>query len=229
MEGYDPSKYEKLSVAVDLLVFTVEDNRLKLLMIERDEDPFAGILALPGVFVRVNETLDDAAARGIREETGLEGIYFEQLYTFGGVERDPRMRIISVAYMALVPLEQLVFHAGARTSGAWLVDAEELLESEDPVAFDHKEIIRYARWRLANKVEYTGIAFHLVEREFTLPELQRVYEILLGKSLYKANFRKKVAGLIEETEHMTSGDAHRPSRLYRAKEEVVRRRKTEEG
>ncbi len=129
------------------------------------------------------------------------------------------MRIISVAYMALVPIEKLNFHAGQRTLSAKLVDVKELLESDEKVAFDHKKIIEYGRWRLANKVEYTKIAFHLVGEEFTLPNLQKVYEILLGKSLYKANFRKKIAPMIEETDRSTSGDAHRPSKLYRLKDE----------
>jgi 8-oxo-dGTP diphosphatase len=219
MEKYDSSIYEKLSVAVDLLVFTIENDALKILMVERSEAPFANMPALPGVFVGINETLDEAAVRGIREEAGLENIYFEQLYSFGEVERDPRMRIISVAYMALVPIDKLNFHAGQRTLSAKLVDVKELLESDDKVAFDHKKIIEYGRWRLANKVEYTKIAFHLVGEEFTLPNLQKVYEILLGKSLYKANFRKKIAPMIEETDRSTSGDAHRPSKLYRLKDE----------
>jgi len=221
LKNYDSSKYEKMSVAVDLLVFTVEEDRLKLLMIEREEEPFAGLPALPGVFVGIDETLDAAAKRGILEETGLKDIYFEQLYTFGEVKRDPRMRIVSVSYMALVPLEKLNFIAGKRAKDAYLVDVSNLLESDLPVAFDHKEIIRYARWRLANKVEYTLIAFHLVPEEFTLPNLQKVYEILLGKNLYKANFRKKIAEFIEETEYQTCGDAHRPSRFYRLKKEYT--------
>lgn len=222
LTDYDPSQYKKMSVAVDLLVFTIEEDRLKLLMIEREEEPFAGKLALPGVFVGIDETLDAAAKRGIREETGLKDIYFEQLYTFGDVKRDPRMRIISVSYMALVPLEKLSFKAGKRTKDAYLVDVEELLASDRAVAFDHKKIISYARWRLANKVEYTLIAFHLVPEGFTLPNLQKVYEILLGKPLYKANFRKKISEFIEETEFQTSGDAHRPSRIYRLKKEYVK-------
>ena len=218
MKGYDSSQYEKLSIAVDLLVFTIEDDRLKLLMVERSEEPFAKMPALPGVFVGIKETLDEAAIRGIKEETGLTDIYFEQLYTFGEVERDPRMRIVSVSYMALVPIEKMNYHAGERTLSAKLVDVEELLTSDTKVAFDHKKIIEYARQRLSNKVEYTQIAFHLVDEEFTLPKLQKVYEILLGKSLYIANFRKKIAPFIEETEFITSGDAHRPSRFYRLKD-----------
>ncbi|MCR5103681.1 MAG: NUDIX hydrolase [Eubacterium sp.] len=218
MEKYDPSIYEKPSVAVDLLVFTIEDDRLKILMIKREEAPFKGKLALPGVFVGINETLDKAAIRGIKEETGLKDIYFEQLYTFGDVKRDPRMRIISVAYMALVPIQKLDFTAGKRTEGAWLFDVEELLESDKKLAFDHRKIIECGRKRLEGKVNYTDIAFNLVDEEFTLPELQRVYEILLGKTLYKTNFRKKVADMIEETDYQTAGEAHRPSRLYRKKD-----------
>ena len=209
---------ENISVAVDLLVFTIDDGKLKILLVKREYPPFAGMRALPGVFVAASETLDEAAARGIREETGLHDIYFEQLYTWGGVDRDPRRRIISVSYMALVPMEQIRdFAAGERTTEAMLVDVKEVLAADD-IAFDHKEIIEYAKWRLANKVEYTKIAFHLVPEEFTLPELQSVYEILLDKKLYKANFRKKVSDLVLETDRYTSGAAHRPSKYYRLKD-----------
>lgn len=223
MQDYDASIYEKMSVAVDLITFTIEDDRLKVLVINREEEPFDGMNALPGVFVGIDETLDAAVKRGINEETGLKDIYYEQLYTFGDVDRDPRMRIISVAYMALVPLEKLKFKAGKRTRSVMLMDVEDFISSDEELAFDHKKIVEYARWRLANKTMYTDIAFHLVEDKFTLPELQKVYEILLGKKLYKANFRKKVMDMIEETEFMTSGDAHRPSRYYtRIKEKPVK-------
>ena len=205
----------QVSVAVDLLVFTIDEGKLKVLMVRRQYEPFAGMRALPGVFIRSDETLDEAAARGLREETGLEGIYLEQLYTWGDVDRDPRRRILSVSYMALVDAAQLRhFAPGQRTTGAELADAAEVLAAAD-IAFDHRRIIAYARQRLANKVEYTSIAFCFVPEEFTLPQLQRVYEILLGKPLYKANFRKKIAPLVEETERSTSGDAHRPSKFYR--------------
>ncbi len=207
-----------VSLAVDLLVFTIDEGKLKLLMIRRQYPPFEGMRALPGVFVHEGETLDEAAKRGIREETGLENIYFEQLYTWGAVDRDPRRRIISVSYMALVPMEKIRgFAAGERTTEAMLEDVQELIAA-GYIAFDHRQIIEYARWRLANKVEYTKIAFHLLEEEFTLPQLQKVYEILLGKTLYKANFRKKIADMVQETDRYTSGDAHRPSRYYRLKD-----------
>lgn len=218
LKEYDASRYERISVAVDILTFTVEEDILKLLMIRRKDHPFAGCLALPGVFVGPRENLDEAALRGIREETGLTGIYYEQLYTWGDLDRDPRTRVISVSYMNLVSRDRLSFFAGSRTTEALLLPVRELLDSGEEIAFDHRRIIEYALWRLRNKVEYTDIAFHLVPEEFTLPELQRVYEILLDKPLFKANFRKKVAPMIEETERYTSGDAHRPSRFYRRKE-----------
>ena len=203
------------SVAVDLLVFTIEEDRLKILTIRRQYPPFEGQRALPGVFVKADETLDQAAQRGLREETGLEDIYFEQLYTWGAPDRDPRRRVISVSYLALVDAQRLRgFGPGLRTTGAALSDVQALLEAED-LAFDHRQIIACGRERLAGKVEYTPIAFSLVPEEFTLPQLQRVYELLLGKPLYKANFRKKIAPLVEETDRSTSGDAHRPSKFYR--------------
>lgn len=206
-------------MAVDLLVFTVEDDRLKIVLVRRSEHPFKDMLSLPGVFVGINETLDEAAARGAREEAGLADIYFEQLYTWGDIDRDPRMRIISVSYLSLTPAEKLTLSAGSRTSSAELYDVEELLSSDEELAFDHRRIIEYGRERIRNKTEYSRIAFEFLPKEFTLPQLQRVYEILLGKPLYKANFRRRVAPLIEETERMTSGDAHRPSRIYREKPE----------
>lgn len=219
LNSYNKNEYEKPSVAVDLLVFTVKDDRLKIVLVRRNEHPFKDMLSLPGVFVGINETLDEAAARGAREEAGLADIYFEQLYTWGDIDRDPRMRIISVSYLSLTPAEKLTLSAGSRTSSAELYDVEELLASDEELAFDHRKIIEYGRERIRNKTEYSRIAFEFLPKEFTLPQLQRVYEILLGKPLYKANFRRRVAPLIDETERMTSGDAHRPSRIYREKME----------
>lgn len=219
LNSYNKNEYEKPSVAVDLLVFTVKDDRLKIVLVRRNEHPFKDMLSLPGVFVGINETLDEAAARGAREEAGLADIYFEQLYTWGDIDRDPRMRIISVSYLSLTPAEKLALSAGSRTSSAELYDVEELIASDEELAFDHRKIIEYGRERIRNKTEYSRIAFEFLPKEFTLPQLQRVYEILLGKPLYKANFRRRVAPLIEETERMTSGDAHRPSRIYKEKTE----------
>ena len=203
-----------------MLVFTIEDDKLKIVLIEREEHPFKNMLSLPGVFVGIDETLDEATERGIAEETGLRDLYFEQLYTWGEVKRDPRMRIISVSYLSFTNSEKINLSAGKRTISAALYDVDELLASDSPIAFDHKKIIEYGRERIKNKVEYTKIAFEFLPEEFTLPELQRVYEILLGKNLYKAGFRRKIMPMIEETDRMTSGDAHRPSKYYRLRKET---------
>lgn len=214
LEQYDSSVFEKPSVAVDVLIFTIFEDSLKVVLIERDEYPFKGCLALPGVFVGMEENLEDAARRGVKKETGLSDIYFEQLYTWGDVGRDPRMRIISVSYIAVVPYEQLCEKSEKGDIKNYLYSVEEILAGDKEIAFDHRKIIAYARERLQNKVEYSDIAFNFMPEKFTLPGLQRVYEILLGKDLYKANFRKKISCMVEETEEYTSGDAHRPSRIY---------------
>lgn len=219
LEQYNKAKYDKPSVAVDLLVFTIEEDCLKIAMIERENHPFKGQLSLPGVFMKIDETLEQAVERGIYEETGLREIYFEQLYTWSDIERDPRMRILSVSYLSLTNIEKIHLTAGKRASSVALYDVDKLLASDTPLAFDHRKIIEYGRERIKNKVEYSTIAFELLPEEFTLPKLQRVYEILLNKPLHKANFRRKIEPLIEITEHMTSGDAHRPSKFYRLKEE----------
>ncbi len=215
LEQYNPNDFERPSVAVDLLVFTIEEDRLKIVLVEREEHPFKNKLSLPGVFVGINETLDEATVRGIKEETGLQDLYFEQLYTWGDINRDPRMRIISVSYIAIVDIEKIHLLAGERTTSVALYDVDELIASDMKLAFDHKKIIEYGRERIKNKVEYAPIAFEFLAEKFTLPELQRVYEILLNKKLYKAGFRQKVASIVEETGEMTSGDAHRPSKYYR--------------
>lgn len=210
LASYHPEDYERLSVTVDLVLFTIRDEALQVLVTPRKEHPFLGRLALPGVFVQPDETLDAAAERALSQKTGLHGIYFEQLYTWGDTARDPRMRVISVSYCALVPWESITLPEG----DAAFFPANEMAASP-LLAFDHARIIGYGIERIRNKVSYTDIAFSLVGEEFTLPELQRVYEILLDTPLYKANFRRKIADKLIETDKMTSGAAHRPSRIYR--------------
>lgn len=214
LESYDSSMFDKPSVAVDILIFTIEEDVLKVVMVRRDAFPYKDCLALPGVFVGIDESLEDAAIRGVKVETGLTDIYFEQLYTWGAVKRDPRMRIISVSYMALVSFDQLCAKAKDDNIRDYLYPVEKILKEETEIAFDHKEIIQYARERIKNKVEYSDIAFNFMPEKFTLPKLQKVYEILLGKELYKANFRKKVSCMVQETDEYTSGGAYRPSKLY---------------
>ena len=239
LQQYDSSMFEKPSVAVDVLIFTIEEDTLKVVMVERSEFPYKGCLALPGVFVGIDESLEDAVKRGVKEETGLElkecrylfsipniypycgfdvhtvDMYFEQLYTWGDVKRDPRMRIISVSYMALVSIDQLCAKSANGNIRDYLYPVEELMAADKELAFDHKEIISYARTRIKNKAAaYSDIAFNFMSEKFTLPKLQKVYEILMDKPLYKANFRKKVSPMVLETEESTSGEAHRPSKLY---------------
>ena len=215
LDSYNQEQFKKMSVATDLLILTIEEDRLVVLMTKRSEYPFKNCWALPGVFLRMEETLEEAAVRGLKEEVNLENIYLEQLYTFGDVDRDPRLRVISVTYMALTPLEKLDFKAGSRVSEVKLLPVEDIIGGEIETAFDHREIIRYAKWRLKNKVEYTDIVFHFFSDMFTLPKLQKVYEILAEKKVYKTNFRKKFLPLITDTELEDRSGGRRPSRYYR--------------
>ncbi|MCQ2422044.1 MAG: NUDIX hydrolase [Lachnospiraceae bacterium] len=210
-------EFEKLSVAVDVLIFTVDDNHVEVLLERRDDEPFRGSYALPGALMEVHEDLEETVARCLKEEIGIDDIYTEQLYTWGELNRDPRRRVISVSYIALVNKSRCHPVAGERVSEViWKeVSKANVDELRGKLAYDHGEMIAYALERLSGKVEYTSIAFHMMGEEFTLPALQHVYEILLGKPLYKANFRKKIAEFVEETGGMVVGDPHRPSKLYR--------------
>lgn len=212
LRTYNSADYEKPSIAVDLLIFTIQDNDLKVLLINRTEPPFQNHLSLPGTFVGIKETLEDAVTRCLEKKVGTNQLYFEQLYTWGDINRDPRMRIISVSYLALVPIQLL--ENTLTTNNCHLTSVREILQDATPLAFDHKKIIQYGRERIKNKAEYIPIAFQFLPERFTLPQLQTVYEILMDKPLYKANFRKKIAPLVRETDRYTTGTACRPSRLY---------------
>lgn len=212
LKTYNSADYEKPSVAVDLLIFTIEDEELKVLLINRTEPPFQNHLSLPGTFVGMQETLDEAVTRCLHKKVGNNQVYFEQLYTWGDINRDPRMRIISVSYMALVQIQTL--ESALKANNCHLISVRTLLQNPTPLAFDHKKIIQYGRERIKNKAEYIPIAFQFLPDQFTLPQLQTAYEILTDKPLYKANFRKKIAPLVRETNQYTSGAAYRPSRLY---------------
>lgn len=208
-------------VSVDVVLFTlggpVRQGRpgLQVLLRQRDRPPFHGCWSLPGCFVDVSESLEVAAHRAIRHLTTARGIYLEQLYTFGEPDRDPRGRVITIAYYALVRADQLrvpVAPAGAETLGIAWFPADAL----PPLAFDHDYIIGYARWRLRNKIEYTDIAFQVLPDRFSLTHLRQVYEAVLGETLDKRNFNRKVlsSGLLVETGAVQGGQAHRPARLY---------------
>lgn len=208
--------YPHPAVTTDVVVFTIRDETLKLLLVKRRSDPFKGSWALPGGFVRQDEGLMESAVRKLREETGIEGVYLEQLYSFGRPDRDPRERVISVAYYALVPADRLRLRApGEDEAIDWFS-----LEALPKPAFDHAEIASMAHERLAAKLVYSTIALQFMPREFTLSELQAVNEIILGERIDKRNFRKRILALghIEETGEARRVGAHRPAKLYRVKD-----------
>jgi len=205
--------YPHPAVTVDILIFTIHDNNLKVLLIRRAMEPFEGQWALPGGFVGMGESLRRAAWRELREETGVHAAFLEQLGAFGHPDRDPRERVITVAYYALVPFARLDIQAASDAKEARLFGMDELPD----LAFDHSKILRRARERLQDKMEDPVIALQLVPEKFTLSELQRVHELILGEPLDKRNFRKKVQGLelIESTGEQKRTGPHRPAKLYR--------------
>ena len=206
-------KYPRGALTVDCVVFGFDEGELKVLLIERAQAPFKGSWALPGGFVKLDETLDQAARRELYEETGLTDVFLEQLYTFGAVHRDPRERVVSVAYYALVRLSK--HEARAATDAA---NASWFPVSKVPkLAFDHAEILRTAVARLQGKVRYEPIGFELLPPKFTLSHLQHLYEAVLGVPLDKRNFRKKVQAfelLVPLKETLQAG-RHRPAQLFR--------------
>ena len=206
-------EYPRPALTVDCVVFGFDEAELKILLIERGLAPFKGKWALPGGFVRVDETLDNAARRELSEETGLRNVFLEQLYTFGAVRRDPRERIVSVAYYALVKLaEHPAAGATDANDAAWFPVAK-----PPALAFDHVQILATALERLRGKVRYEPIGFELLPEKFTLSQLQHLYEAILHAELDKRNFRKKILGmdvLIPLQEQMRVG-AHRPAQLFR--------------
>lgn len=285
VRGRQANQYEQPSVTVDMLIFTVTneektnyrklpDKVLRLLMVKRKDPPFSGQWALPGGFVKMNEGLDEAAIRELKEKTNIENIYMEQLYTWGDVGRDPRTRVISCSYMSLVDSAALAVKTGKRADDAkWftvssnlyqeqktvtdkgmilrqlynltLSNAEEKLSAvikivktienkvakvernivkTEGIAFDHAKIVDYGITRLQRKIEYTDIAFNLMPELFTLTELQQVYEVILDRELLKANFRRKIADMVVETNEYRKDAGHRPSKLFRFRPEWVEAR-----
>jgi 8-oxo-dGTP diphosphatase len=210
--------HRRPSVTVDVIIFTLRDNDLQALLVKRGHPPFAGMWAIPGGFVDIDESLEDAALRELGEETSVRDVYLEQLYTFGEPDRDPRGRVITVAYFALVPANAVQPRPGddaAETRWWPLYDLP-------PLAFDHADILAYALKRLRYKLEYTAVGFELLPKAFTLSELQAAYEIILGEKLDKRNFRRKIisADVIEETGEYRAGEG-RPARLYRFRDDAV--------
>lgn len=215
------SQYPRPALTADCVVFGLDDQDLKVLLIQRDLEPFAGCWALPGGFVHVDETLETAARRELQEEAGLDDVFLEQLYTFGEVDRDPRERVVTVAYFGLVNIcGHSVRAATDARNAAWFGVTE-----VPSLAFDHEVILVTALERLKGKVRYQPIGFELLPAKFTLSQLQYLYETILEKPLDKRNFRRKVLamGFVEETDEIQKDVAHRAARLYRFNEKKYRR------
>ena len=213
--------YPRPAVTVDCVVFGLDDEDLKVLLIQRDLPPYDGRWALPGGFVEADESLEEAARRELQEETGIDIVYLEQLYTYGAVDRDPRDRIITVAYYALVKLhDHRVQAATDARDAAWFS-----IEDLPRLAFDHDQILQQAHERLRGKVRYQPIGFELLPAKFTLRQLQHLYETILDRQLDKRNFRKKILSmdLLQELEELESDVAHRAARLYRFDKRKYRR------
>lgn len=251
LKQYNPNEYDRLSLTLDLLVFGISqketDNyrklkskKLSLLLIKRNDYPFKDKWNLPGGFVRIDENLDSAVARLLQRETSLTQLYMEQLCTFGAIDRDPRMRIISTAYLSLINRENLtqtlskqaqwfdvswekkdmeitVFLTGEQINLSFKAIFEEgeyrILEAQE-FAFDHALMILTGLLRLKNKINYTDIVFHLMPQYFTLTDLQMVYESILGEKLLAPAFRRIIAEKVTKTDKMLTGAGHRPSCLY---------------
>ncbi len=203
---------ESLRLTVDMVIFTLREGALQVLLVKRGVPPFEGQYAIPGGFIRGGESLEEAALRELHEETGVRNVFLEQLYTFGDPKRDPRGRVITVAYYALIASDKLSLVAGADAAEAQWFPAIRV----PPLAFDHKSILDYALERLRNKLEYTTVGFQLLPEKFTLGALQAVYEAILGRPLDKRNFRRKLAllGILKPLrEWQRTG--RKPAQLFR--------------
>lgn len=210
---FDTSKLLNPWVSVDVVVFTLENNELKVLLTKRASDPFVGSWALPGGFLLKGETTETAARRVLKEKAGVvSNVYLEQLYTFDKPGRDPRAPVFSITYFALVPVEDIKFTKTEKTENPEFVSINHLPK----LAFDHKDIVSYSIKRLQAKIQYTNAAYSILPKLFTFFQLQKVYEAILERSIDKRNFRKKFMqlGLIKETKKMLRGGKQRPARLY---------------
>lgn len=261
LNNYDSTSFEKLSLTTDIIIFSVSDGEqenyrrlsekyFSILLVKRDNYPFKDKWCLPGGFVGIDENIDDATIRILAKETNIHDLYMEQLYTFGEVERDPRMRIISTSYMALIDKNKVVDKLSDNASWFSIKTIEEddtvtvLLDSLDNhlsfkmkkvlinkttnrykyevienkyIAFDHCCVICEGLSRIKNKVEYTDIVFNMMPEEFTLGELQQVYEIILNKKLLDPAFRRVIADKVVKTKNVKKDAGHRPPSLFKYK------------
>jgi 8-oxo-dGTP diphosphatase len=231
LASYDASAYPHPSVAVDVVLLTVAEGGIRTLVVQRSRQPQLGRWAAPGGFVRIDESLEDAARRVLATKAGLEDIFSEQLYTFGDPRRDSRTRVISVVYYALVDADRLDIAVASRTDTGhalarlicpadFVHGALEIRDADGtplPLAFDHAEILATAVERIRGKVDYAPIGFELLPETFTLRDLRLVHEAILGYPLNKDSFRRKMLdrGLVRATGERLAGVGHRPPSLYR--------------
>ncbi len=204
---------ERVVLAVDVVCFALTEGRLTVLLTQRAEEPFAGLWALPGGVVRVDEPLEAAAARILAERTGVWGAYLEQLYTFGDPGRDPRGRTVSVAYFALLPGGEQPARSGRGVGSVAWYPADAL----PPLAFDHGRIAAYARWRLIQKITYTPLAFHVLPETFTLGDLRAFHEAIEGRAYDPSNFAKQMLARwdLAPVPGVRDRRTRRPARLFR--------------
>jgi 8-oxo-dGTP diphosphatase len=229
LENYSAEVYERPSVAVDVALVTVMEDGLRVLVLPRDRHPYSGSWQLPGGFVRIDETVEDAARRALGDKTGISDVFVEQLYTFGEPGRDPRTRVISIAHYALVEPGRLTDRTPgsvlARIDVPWTGEAGGPVALTDggrtlPVAFDHERIIGMVVKRLRGKLNYSPVGYKLLPEAFTLLDLQRIHETILGVPLNKDSFRRRMlaSGELEPTGQRQTDVGHRPAALYRRPE-----------
>lgn len=235
---YDASRYPHPSVSVDVALITAVDGVLKALVLRREKQPAKGKWSLPGGFVGIHESLEDAASRALKSKTGAQGFFLEQLFTFGRPDRDPRTRVITIAYYALVDpakldqvlrqdaltqLVELVVPWDGEKGGA--IEAVDSFGKKVKLAFDHAEILGLVVKRLRGKLNYAPIGFELLPDKFTLRQLQIIHETILGKTKNKDSFRRRLlaSGLITATGELETAVGHRPAELYRFKRKATRK------
>jgi 8-oxo-dGTP diphosphatase len=213
-------RHDQFYLTVDAVIFTIFEKELKILLVKRKYEPYKGSFAIPGGYVRISEELETAASRELEEETGVRDIFLRQLRAFGKIGRDPRGRIITVPFLALIDGEKLKLHA---TSDAELARWFPVYQMPS-LAFDHRDIVDEALSVLRDEVVRTNIAFQLMPERFTLTELQEAYETILDKRLDKRNFRKKIKELsiLKDMHETRMEGAHRPAELYSFKERKKR-------
>ena len=228
LKDYNPDEFKKLSLTTDILVLSVssnetnnyrktDDKKMSVLLVKRDSYPFKDMWCLPGGFVGYDEDLDDAPVRILKRETNLDNIFLEQLYTFGNAKRDPRMRIEKNNLVTIV-LDNgettLSFTIKKKLKEETTDRYEFVVVDNKSIAFDHPLVILSGLERLKNKLEYTDIVFNMMPKYFTLGELQKVYEVILGKKLLDPAFRRIIKDKVKKTNKMKTGEGHRPSVLF---------------